>query len=265
MNMIENNKIYNEDCRDTMSRMKEKQVDIVLSSPFYNTNDKSGGKRTLSNCKVKENQYPYVRYDVFADCMTDEQYENFTLALFREFNRILSDNGVVLWQISYGSKGADALLRLISAITAETDFSCADIISWKKSTCMPNSCSPNKASRIAEFVFVFCRKKEFYTFNSNKSVVSERKNGQKQYSCFYNFVEARNNDGSCSLNKATYSSELCEKLLGFYAKEGQTVYDPFMGTGTTAVACKRMKLNFIGSEISPKQVQYSLERLSKEN
>ena len=263
--MIENNKIYNEDCRDTMSRMGNGQVDIVLSSPFYNTNDKAGTKGTLVNCKVNKGCYPYVRYDMFTDCMADEQYEKFTLALFREFGRILADNGVVLWQISYGSKGADALLRLLSAITVATEFSCADVIAWKKSACMPNSCSPNKASRITEFVFVFCRKKEFYTFNSNKRVVSERKNGQKQYSCFYNFVEARNNDGSCSLNKAAYSSELCEKLLSLYAKEGQVIYDPFMGTGTTAVACKRMKLNFIGSEISPRQVQYSLERLSKEN
>ena len=263
--IIENNKIYNEDCRDTMSKMRGRQVDIVLSSPFYNTNEKAGTKRTLNNCKVKEGQYPYVRYDMFVDCMTDEQYEKYTLTLFREFDRILADNGVVLWQISYGSKGADALLHLISTITVETDFSCADIISWKKSTCMPNVCSSNKASRIIEFVFVFCRKKEFLTFNSAKKVVSKRSTGQKMYSTFYNFLEARNNDGSCLLNKATYSSELCEKLLSFYAKEGQTVYDPFMGTGTTAVACKRMKLNFIGSEISPKQVQYSLERLSKEN
>ncbi len=197
--------------------------------------------------------------------MTDKQYEEYALNLFREFDRILADNGVVLWQISYGSKGADALLHLMSIITAETDFSCADIICWKKSTCMPNVCSSNKASRIVEFVFVFCRKKEFLTFNSAKKVISKRSTGQKMYSTFYNFLEARNNDGSCSLNKATYSSELCEKLLSFYAKEGQTVYDPFMGTGTTAVACKRMKLNFIGSEVSPKQVQYSLERLSKEN
>lgn len=263
--MIENNKIYNEDCRDTMSKMRGGQVDIILSSPFYNTNEKAGGKRTLSNCKVKEKQYPYVRYDVFSDYMTDEQYEKYTLTLFREFDRILADNGVVLWQISYGSKGADALLHLISSIITETNFSCADVISWKKSTCMPNVCSSNKASRIVEFIFVFCRKKEFFTFNSAKKVVSKRSTGQKMYSTFYNFLEARNNDGSCLLNKATYSSELCEKLLSFYAKEGQTVYDPFMGTGTTAVACKRMRLNFIGSEISPKQVQYSLERLSKEN
>ena len=39
------------------------------------------------------------------------------------------------------------------------------------------------------------------------------------------------------------------------------VYDPFMGTGTTAVACKRLGINCFGSEISKDQVDFSYERL----
>lgn len=58
-----------------------------------------------------------------------------------------------------------------------------------------------------------------------------------------------------------YSSELCEKLLALYAPNNALVYDPFMGTGTTAVACKRMGLRYIGSEISPKQCEYANNRL----
>ena len=81
----------------------------------------------------------------------------------------------------------------------------------------------------------------------------------------FNFVDAKNNDGPSKLNKATYSSELCEKLLSMYAvgSEGYTVYDPFMGTGTTGIACDKMGFNCIGSELSPKQVEESIERLRK--
>lgn len=79
------------------------------------------------------------------------------------------------------------------------------------------------------------------------------------------FVEAKNNDGACSYNKATYSSELCEKLLNIYAKPYGVVYDPFIGTGTTAVACKRMGIDCIGSEISKKQVEFAINRLNKED
>jgi DNA modification methylase len=72
---------------------------------------------------------------------------------------------------------------------------------------------------------------------------------------------ARNNDGSNPYNKATYSTELCDKLLGIYAKEGSIVYDPFMGTGTTAMSCLKRDLNYIGSELSSNQIEYFNERL----
>ena len=55
----------------------------------------------------------------------------------------------------------------------------------------------------------------------------------------YNFIEAPNNDGPCKLNKATYSSDLCVKLLYMYGQADYKVYDPFMGSGTTAIACEK--------------------------
>ena len=51
--------------------------------------------------------------------------------------------------------------------------------------------------------------------------------------------------------------------MALYVKEGQTVYDSFMGTGTTAVACKRMNINCYGSELSKAQYEYALERIQK--
>jgi DNA modification methylase len=51
--------------------------------------------------------------------------------------------------------------------------------------------------------------------------------------------------------------------MNIYTKEGDLVYDPFMGTGTTGVACKLINRNFIGSEISEDQVEHSKNRISK--
>lgn len=83
----------------------------------------------------------------------------------------------------------------------------------------------------------------------------------------YNLIEAPNNDGSCNLNKATYSSELCEQLLYIYAKPNSIIYDTFMGTGTTAIACEKFNPNTdmmcIGSELSTTQVEYSKNRLKE--
>lgn len=78
----------------------------------------------------------------------------------------------------------------------------------------------------------------------------------------YNYIEASNNDGVNPLNKATFSTELIRKLLDMYICDSDSiVYDCFMGTGTTAYACKSKKLDYVGSEISEAQVEYANQRL----
>jgi DNA modification methylase len=107
------------------------------------------------------------------------------------------------------------------------------------------------------------RKKEIKTFNCNKKVVKTSPKGQNYYEIIDNFITAKNNDESTDINKATYSTEFCTKLLNVYTKEDDIIYDPFMGTGTTGVACKLIGRNFIGSEISSTQVEYSKDRIKK--
>lgn len=257
-------KLYNEDCMKTMENMPDGHIDIILTSPFYNTNKKAGKNRTLKNTTVKEGQYDYVRYDVHVDNMTDDEYADYTANLFNTFDRVLKKNGCVLYNLSYGAENTECMFKAINAIITKTGFTIADCIIWKKKTAMPNSCSPNKLTRLTEFVFVICRKDELKTFHSNKRVTSVRPTGQKAYENIFNVIEARNNDGTCPYNKATYSSELCEKLLNIYCPEGGVVYDPFIGSGTTAVACKRMGLSCYGSEISANQIQFSRDRLRRE-
>lgn len=255
--------LYNEDCFDTMSKFPDKSIDLVLTSPFYNTNKKAGNNKTLNGTRRSDGEYDYVRYDVHVDNMTNEEYNDYTVKLFEMFDRILNTNGCVLYNISYGAENTEGMFEAVNAIITRTPFTVADVIGWKKSTAFPNSTSKNRLTRIFEFVFVLCRKTETKTFFCNKTITSYRKTGQPAYENVYNFVEAKNNDGSCPFNKATFSSELCEWLLKLYAPQDAFVYDPFMRSGTTAVACERLGLHCIGSEISENQVKYSVNRLKK--
>lgn len=259
------NKFHNENCFETMGKMNDNIIDVVLTSPFYNTNIKAGKRKTLLNTQSKRGHYDYVRYDIHCDVMSNDEYCEFTIKLFKEYNRILKKNGCVLYNISYGNENTEGMFRALNSIITQTDFTVADCIIWKKSNALPNNCSSNRLTRLTEFVFVFCRKDELKTFHSNKKIVSVRKTGQKMYENIYNIVEAKNNDGPCPFNKATYSSELCEKLLKIYAPINQDtiVYDSFMGSGTTAVACAKLGLKFIGSEISESQCVYSENRLKQ--
>lgn len=254
-------KIFNEDCIQTMDKMVRfnQKVDIVLTSPPYNTGRPSTSERSRNNYEGK--------YDVHLDTMTQEEYCNWCVDLFNHFDQVLSENGVVLWNVSYGSDASvntesiGLVWLSIADIIRNTPFTVADRIIWKKSNALPNNVSKNKLTRIVEDVFVFVRKDEYKTFNCNKEVSSVGKNGQQFYKNYYNFIEAKNNDGSCKLNKATYSSDLCIQLLSLYGKEAQIVYDPFNGTGTTGVACKKLNMNYFGSEISEAQIQYSIDRI----
>lgn len=254
--------IYNEDCFDTMHKMvcDNKKVNIVLTSPPYNTGRNSTSKRSRDNFES--------RYDVHIDNMTDEEYINWTIELFNMYDNILEKNGVILYNISYGNENPNLMWLVISEIISRTNFMVADCIIWKKNSALPNNVSHNKLTRITEFVFVICRKDEYKTFQCNKKVKSVSKTGQKYYENVFNFIEAKNNDGVCEYNKATYSSDLCLKLLNIYSRDGDVIYDSFNGSGTTGVACKMFNngnnsLEYIGSEISENQVKFSLERINK--
>ena len=247
------NKIYNESCINTMQKMKENgiKVDLILTSPPYNTSRKGS---SLDNACAN------VRYDEFNDCRSDEEYRLWTLDIFRSFNDVLKDNGCILYNLSYSSENTHLMWLVISDIIQKTCFTIADCIICAS----PNSCSSNKLTRICEFVFVICRKSEFLTFSTNKKVTSKRTTGQPAYENIFNFINAANNDGSCDIHKATYSTELCFKLLNIYAKNKSVVYDPFMGTGTTAIACIKKNMDYIGSELSSRYVQYSEMRINNE-
>ena len=259
-----NNKIFAEDCFETMKRFKDKEVSMILTSPPYNTS------RNTKTELARKNHWS--RYDVFVDTGSHEEYVEWTTNLFNEFDRILCENGVVLYNINYGTDGesatCDNLIDTIHSISANTNFMVADVIVWKKNSALPNNTSSNKCTRIFEFVFVLCRKGESKTFISNKQVKSVSSKGQNFYTNMFNFIEAPNNDGSCNLNKATYSSELVYKLLEMYAgQKSGIVYDPFIGTGTTAVGVllfngrHNRNYTYVGSELSADQVKYAEERL----
>ena len=54
---------------------------------------------------------------------------------------------------------------------------------------------------------------------------------------------------------------LIEKLVDIFSLEGEIVYDPFMGSGTTAIAAKTLKRNYLGTEIAREYVKMANDRI----
>jgi DNA modification methylase len=243
------NTIYNEPNMNTMAQMPDKFINGVITSPPYNIVTKR------SDCYYN-NGYSDI------DGLTEEQYIEVRLKEFNEFNRIIIDKGVILYNISYHNENPILPILLLSEIHKQTNLTLADMISWKKPHSIPFQTSPNKLSRIVEQVYVIVNKQHLQDFKANKTISKiNAKTGQKFYKNYVNYVEAKNNDGiKCDL-KASYSTELVSKLIDIYFEPNSTIYDPFNGIGTTALACKTKGLNYIASEINEDFYNITLDRL----
>lgn len=248
------NFIYNMDCLDGMRKMEENgiRVNTIITSPPYNT------ARNSKNLERHEG-----RYDVYHEVHDNEQYISWTLSLFSKFDEVLKENGCILYNMSYGGENTTLMNLTVAEIIKHSKFTLADIIVWEKNSALPNNVSSNKLTRICEFVYVFCRKDEFLTFTTNKQLVSKSANGQSMYENIYNKIKAPNNDESCPYNKATYSTELVTKLMDIYVSPGSLILDPFMGSGTTAVACIKRGHSYIGFELSEQQCEWANKRIGE--
>lgn len=238
--------LYHGDCINFMESTDIK-VDKIITSPPYNNSRQHG---SMENHEV--------RYDIHLDNMTNEEYIRWIINIFNHYDNMLNKNGAILFNLSYGSENTTVMSLLIAEIIKQTTFTLADILVWKKPSAIPNNVSPNKMTRIVEFVYVFCRESEFHTFTSNKTVLSQMKNtGQKVYENVFNFFEANNNDYSQNLNKATFSYDFVFNLIDRYVLPTDTVFDSFSGIGTTIKACEMRNIKAYGVELSEKQCEFT--------
>jgi DNA modification methylase len=223
-------------------------VNKIITSPPYNIMRPNGDNRG---------------YDMYKDGMSNEEYIQWTLDIFNCYDKLMSPNGCILYNMSYGSDNTEIMNLTVADILRNTEFTLADVLVWKKNSAFPNGLSPNKMTRICEFVYVFCRRSEFYTFTTNKKITSRRENtDQAMYENMFNFFEAQNNDGRTELNLCTFSVDFVQNLLYRYVRSDDIVLDNFSGTGTTLCACVSKSIKSIGIELSTPQCAYTVGRLN---
>ena len=237
-----------------MEKMPNHFLNGIITSPPYNI-----------NTERSDNYYNNGYSDI--DKLSESEYLEVRIKEFKEFERILKEDGVICYNISYHKENPILPILLLNEIHNQTNFTLADIITWKKSTSMPFQSSHTKLSRITEQIYILVNKNRLHDFKTNKIVskINER-TGQKFYKHYINFIEAPNNDKIKSEHKATYSTNLVKKLIDIYFPEESLIYDPFMGIGTTAIACIETNRKYIGSELMEKFYELSQKRITeKEN
>ena len=173
-------------------------------------------------------------------------------------NRLEAQNGVARIGNPTGCKTKDLIgvpWRLAFALQADGWYLRQDII-WQKPNAMPESVR-DRCTKSHEHIFLLA-KSERYFFDA--PAISEPSLNGKQRN--KRDVWAVNTKGFKGAHFAVFPEKLVEPCILAGCPEGETVLDPFTGSGTTGVAAKRLRRNFVGVEINEKYWEMAQERIS---
>lgn len=249
--MLETNKNYCGDTVEMMKQIDDKSIQLILTSPPYNKTKRTDGLNNIYDKAVHD------------DNLTDENYINWMVDIFKQYDRILKDKGVVAFNMSYSTYSPSLPYYVIQEVFKNTNFMIADTLTWEKSSCIPTPGHPQALTRRCELVFIFVKKQYIKDYEVNKEVqtVVER-TGQKFFKTYFNILRTKNNDGKIDGHGATFSSEFAKFFVDLYSYPNTIVLDNFMGTGTTGVAAIELGRKWIGIDNSQAYIDIANERLS---
>ena len=239
------NKIFVENCLDTMRRMPDGFVDLVVTSPPYNMNLRIRNGQYCSRQIVKEIS---TKYDNFADNLPIDDFYDLHAKVLTELLRV-SDLVFYNIQIVTGSKRA--FFKLIGEFS---DY-LKEIIVWDKGHGQP-AMQSQVLNRRSELILVFDKNNAI----SRKFEAASFARGTLDDIWLITREFKKNN----FRHGATFPEKLVEIILTNFSASDAIVYDPFLGTGTTALVAKRLNRNFVGSELSQGYVDVAVGRLKSE-
>lgn len=210
--MMELNIVYNEDCLETMKRMADKSVDLVLTDPPYGINAHKKRGDTGKNSHIKQKDYKGGEWDI-----SIPQKE-----IFDEIFRI-SKRAIIFG----GNYFIDNL------------YNTSSFIVWDK----VNGDNLYADCELAWTNFPSAVRK--YEFRWHGFLQQDMANKEERH------------------HPTQKPVELFKMILRDYALKNdyKTIYDPFMGSGTTAIACKSLGLDYIGSELDKDYYEIIQKRL----
>jgi DNA modification methylase len=247
---MELNKIYNEDCLETMKRMPDNFLDLTVTSPPYDN---------LRN-------YNGFVFD----------FESVAQALFR----VTKSGGVVVWVVGDATiKGSETGTSFRQALYfKEIGFWLYDTMIWSKG-CI-TSPTESRYFNTFEYMFILSKQKpktlnllsdrKNITANSLRVKHTNMRQPKRQttgetfvlgdYGRRYNIWDI-NPYSEFSGHPAVFPEALAKDHILSWSNENDLIYDPFGGSGTTAKAAHLLKRNWILSEISDEYVELANKRL----
>lgn len=288
--MIKPNTLYNESCLDTMKRMGDNSINLVMTSPPY--------------ADARKNTYGGP---------TADQYIEWFYPIAQEIYRILAQDGSFILNIGDNTINGETHLYTFEipvVLKREIGFKFIDPLIWHKKTAPPGKYK-NRFKDSWEFCYHFSKLIDI-KFNPRavakpaKQVSIERALRHKDFHLkisntgsgitgaarnMKNKIDRRNrknNSGFGTMDKrlselemalpgnvlylpaehtnvgssAPYPITIPSFFILAFTDEGDTVYDPFSGSGTTGLAAHRLNRKYILSEILLEEYKNARKRLA---
>lgn len=237
------NKIYNESCLDTMSRMPNKFVDLVVTSPPYNMRIRLRNGQYTTREKTEHFSKKYKYYD---DAMPINEFYEFHKRVLAELLRV-SKIVCYNFQIVTGSK--EAFFKIIGDFSSDIK----DIMIWDKGYGQPamhekvlNSCY--------EMILIL---------EDDKKGGREIQNAKFKRGEMNNILRIGRGKRISDIHGAVFPERLPYELIKAFSDEDSLIYDPFMGSGTTGLVAVKLGRNFIGSEIVKEYCEVAEARIAE--
>lgn len=227
-------------CGDAIQEMKKfpgDSVDLIITSPPYNLKNSTGNGLKNGKCGKWSNAALINGYSNYDDNMPYDEYVQWQRDCLNEMMRLIHDDGAIFynhkWRVQKG------LIQDRHEIIE--GFPVRQIIIWKRKGGI--NFNPGYFLPTYEVIYLIAKSGFRLVPHANS------------YGDVWEFPQEMKNK-----HPAPFPVALVERIIS--STYAELILDPFMGSGTTAVAAKKLNRNFIGIEISPEYCEMSKERLS---
>lgn len=221
---------------DSVERlMSGGKADFCFTSPPYNSAMKGGGR-------LGANEGKGFYADGYGDDRGSEEYVDFNRQIFAAMHVIAGERFTCCYNINYNKNSPSEYLDV--ALAGREYFPLVETIGWEKT--MAISLQGDNLTRIFEFIFVYAK--------------GGLKMNKDQTDCERNLWKVNNVGANHDIHKACFPVELVERGVSLFAPMGGVVFEPFGGSGTTAIACEKLGRTARLMELDPRYCDVIVRR-----